>query len=142
MQYWLLKSEPGTWSWDDQLASPDATTPWDGVRNHLANKHMRAMEVGDRCLFYHSVKAREIVGIVEVVKGHEPDPTDTKREGDKRFGMVTVRAVEPLPRPVSLDEVKAAPGFSDMVLVNNSRLSVQPVTPAEWAGVLALATEA
>lgn len=142
MRHWLLKSEPGTWSWDDQLASADATTTWDGVRNHLANKHMKQMSVGDLCFFYHSVKAREIVGVVEVVAPHEPDPTDTKREGDKRFGMVTVKAVEALPRPVTLDELKAAPGFSDMVLLRNSRLSVQPVSEGEWAGVLALAAEA
>ena len=131
--YWLLKSEPGTWSWDDQMAAPERTTPWDGVRNHQANNHMKAMSVGDRAFFYHSVKAREIVGFVEVVKPHEPDPGDTTGKG---FGMVTVRAVEPMPRPVRLSDIKAAaedePVLAEMVLLKQSRLSVQPVTPEQW----------
>lgn len=139
-QYWLVKSEPGTWSWDDQLAAPDATTEWDGVRNHQANNHMKAMGVGDRAFFYHSVKAREIVGVVEIVRDHEPDPTDTTGKG---FGMVTVKAVEPMPTPVSLDDVKAKAKAGDadlaeMVLLKNSRLSVQPVTAAQWKKICCL----
>lgn len=132
--YWLLKSEPGTWSWDDQMAAPDRTTEWDGVRNYQANNQMKAISVGDRAFFYHSVKAREIVGVVEIVKPHEPDPSDTTGKG---FGMVTVRAVEPMPEPVNLADIKAAaaatePALAEMVLLKQSRLSVQPVTPEQW----------
>lgn len=131
--YWLLKSEPGTWSWDDQTAAPEQTTPWDGVRNHQANNHMKAMSVGDLAFFYHSVKARAIVGIVEIIKPHEPDPSDTTGKG---FGMVTIRAVEAMPRPVHLSDIKAAaedePALVEMVLLKQSRLSVQPVMPEQW----------
>ena len=133
-QYWLLKSEPGTWSWDDQLHAPKRTTAWDGVRNHQANNHMKAMAVGDRAFFYHSVKARTIVGVVEIVKAHEPDPSDATGRG---FGMVTVKAVETATNPVSLDDIKRAaadePELAEMVLLKQSRLSVQPVTPEQWA---------
>lgn len=131
--FWLMKSEPGTWSWDDQVNAPARTTAWDGVRNYQANNQMKAMSVGDRAFFYHSVKARDIVGIVEIVKPHEPDPSDTTGKG---FGMVTVQAVEPMPRPVNLADIKAAaedhPALADMVLLKQSRLSVQPVTPEQW----------
>ena len=132
LRYWLLKSEPLSWSWDDQWAAPERSTTWDGVRNFQANNLMKEMRVGDRCFFYHSVKAREIVGVVEVVKEHEYDPTDTTGRSKEGFGMVTVEAVGPIPRPVSLDAIKAEPELAEMVLVNNSRLSVQPVTAAEW----------
>lgn len=132
MNYWLIKSEPGTWSWDDQTAAPKQTTTWDGVRNYQANNNMKAMKKGDRCFFYHSVKARTIVGVVEVTKEHEPDPTDKTGKG---FGMVTVKAVGPMPTPVSLDDIKAEASLSEMVLVKNSRLSVQPVTASEWKTV-------
>jgi predicted RNA-binding protein with PUA-like domain len=131
--YWLLKSEPGTWSWDHQIAAPKRTTPWDGVRNYQANNHMKAMSVGDHAFFYHSVKAREIVGIVEIVKPHEPDPSDQTGRG---FGMVTVRAVEPMPQPVHLSDIKTAAereaDLAEMVLLKQSRLSVQPVTAEQW----------
>ncbi|MEM8737318.1 MAG: EVE domain-containing protein [Planctomycetota bacterium] len=129
MQYWLYKSEPGNWSWDDQMNAPKQTTEWDGVRNYQANNNMKLMKKGDRGFFYHSVKARTIVGVVEVVKEHEPDPTDTTGKG---FGMVTLKAVGPVPDPVSLDEIKKESKLEGMVLVNNSRLSVQPVTASEW----------
>lgn len=129
MKYWLIKSEPGAWSWEDQLAAPKQTTEWDGVRNYQANNNMKAMKKADRCFFYHSVKERTVVGVVEVVKEHEPDPTDATGKG---FGMVTVKAVAPMPEPVCLDEIKLEPKLESMVLVNNSRLSVQPVTAAEW----------
>ena len=129
MKYWLYKSEPGNWSWDDQLTAPKKTTEWDGVRNYQANNNMKAMKKGDRGFFYHSVKEKTIVGVVEVVKEHEPDPTDKTGKG---FGMVTLKAVGPMPEPVSLDQIKQEPKLEAMVLVNNSRLSVQPVTVAEW----------
>ena len=138
MRHWLFKTEPSTWSWDDQLAAPDRTTSWDGVRNHLAKQQMQAMALGDLGFFYHSVKEKRIVGIVEVVGTYEPDPTDTKREGNKRFGMVHVRAVEAVDPPITLAQIKAAPDLAEMVLTQNSRLSVQPVTGAQWRAVLAL----
>jgi predicted RNA-binding protein with PUA-like domain len=138
MNYWLLKSEPGTWSWDDQCAAPRKTTSWDGVRNHQANNHMKAMRKGDRCFFYHSVDEKRIVGIVEVVKEHEPDPSDDTGRSMEGFGMVTVKAVVPMPTPVTLDQIKRDKPLADMVLVKNSRLSVQPVTPGEWRRVCVL----
>ncbi|NBC10380.1 MAG: EVE domain-containing protein [Planctomycetes bacterium] len=129
MQYWLLKSEPGTWSWDDQIAAPRKTTVWDGVRNHQANNFMKQMSKGDRCFFYHSVNEKRIVGVVEVVKEHKPDPSDQTGKG---FGMVTVRAVEAAAVSVTLADIKGEPKLAEMVLVKNSRLSVQPVQVAEW----------
>ena len=129
MAYWLFKSEPGAWSWDDQVSAPKKTTVWDGVRNHQANNFMKEMKKGDRGFFYHSVDAKRIVGVVEVVKEHEPDPSDDTGRG---FGMVTLRAVEPVKTPVTLAQIKAEPRLKDMVLVKNSRLSVQPVEVAEW----------
>lgn len=133
MAYWLLKSEPGSWSWEDQVR--DGVTEWDGVRNHQADNNMKAMKRGDRCFFYHSVKAKEIVGVVEVVREHYPDPSDASG----RFGMVDVKVVMPVRRPVSLKEIKAAPALQDMALVRQSRLSVSPVTPAEWKRLCAMA---
>jgi len=135
VKYWLIKSEPGAWSWDDQLAAPRQTTTWDGVRNHQANNNMKAMAKGDRCFFYHSVHQKRVVGVVEVVKEHEPDPSDSTGKG---FGMVTVKAVGPMPTPVTLADIKADPKLADMVLVKNSRLSVQPVTAAQWKRVCTL----
>jgi predicted RNA-binding protein with PUA-like domain len=129
MAHWLYKSEPSSWSWDQQVAEGEAGTPWTGVRNHLAKKHLQAMKVGDQGFFYHSGENKAVVGIVEVIKPYHPDPTDPSG----RFGVVDLRAVKPLPHPVSLDAIKAEPRLKDMVLVNNSRLSVQPVTEAEWA---------
>lgn len=133
MAYWLLKSEPGSWSWEDQVR--DVVTEWDGVRNHQADNNMKAMKRGDRCFFYHSVKAKEIVGVVEVVREHYPDPSDASG----RFGMVDVKVVMPVRRPVSLKEIKAEPALQDMALVRQSRLSVSPVTPAEWKRLCAMA---
>ncbi len=134
MQYWLFKSEPGTWSWDDQVGAGRKGTEWDGVRNHLARKNMEAMEVGDLGFFYHSVNEKRIVGIVTVVKEAHPDSTDPTG----RWTCVDVAAVEPFARPVTLEEIKANPALSDMMLVKNSRLSVQPVTPEEWEIVRAM----
>ena len=126
MAYWLLKSEPGSWSWDDQVKA--GATEWDGVRNYQASNNMKAMELGDRCFFYHSVKEKLVVGIVEVVGLYYPDPSDASG----RFGMVDVKAVKPLERPVSLSEIKAEPRLSELALVRQSRLSVVPVNQAEW----------
>ena len=136
--FFLFKSEPGTWSWDDQLAAPEQTTAWDGVRNFQADNVMKEMRTGDRGFFYHSVDQKKVVGIVEVVQEREPDPTDTTGRSRAGFGMVTLKAVTPFPTPVSLAEIKAQEELGEMVLVNNTRLSVQPVTPGEWAAVCAL----
>ena len=133
--FFLFKSEPGTWSWDDQLAAPDQTTAWDGVRNFQADNVMKSMRAGDRGFFYHSVNQKKVVGVVEVVKEHEPDPTDTTGRSKAGFGMVTLRACTPFPTPVTLAEVKAEEALGGMVLVNNTRLSVQPVSAEEWAAV-------
>ncbi len=126
MAYWLLKSEPGAWSWDDQVR--DGTTGWTGVRNYQASNNMKAMKLGDRCFFYHSVNEKSIVGIVEVVAEYHPDPTDPSG----RFGMVDVKAVAPFKTPVSLAEIKADDRLNHLALVRQSRLSVLPVDAAAW----------
>jgi predicted RNA-binding protein with PUA-like domain len=128
MQYWLFKSEPGSFSWDMQKARGEAGEPWDGVRNYQARNNMRAMKVGDRGFFYHSGDAKEIVGIVEVCALAHPDPKDATGIWE----CVDIRAICDVPRPVSLDAVKAQAKLSKMALVTNSRLSVQPVTAEEW----------
>ena len=133
MAYWLFKSEPGAWSWDDQVK--EGTAEWDGVRNYQADNNMKAMKVGDRGFFYHSVDAREIVGVVEIVREHYPDPTDPKG----RFGMVDVKALMPVESPVTLADIKAEPALSGMALVRQSRLSVSPVTDEEWALICKMA---
>ena len=126
MQYWLFKSEPGAWSWDDQWKK--GVEHWDGVRNHQANNNMKAMKKGDKGFFYHSVNEKKIVGIVEVVKEHYPDHTDVSG----RFGMVDVKAIEPVKTPVTLADIKSEPKLADFALVKQSRLSVVPVGKAEW----------
>ncbi|MCC0808178.1 EVE domain-containing protein [Methylobacterium sp. W2] len=128
MAYWLYKSEPKTWSWDQQVAAGEHGTPWNGVRNHVAKLNLMAMQVGERGFFYHSNEGKAVVGIVEVIRPYYPDDTDPTG----RFGMVDLRAVEPLARPVTLEAIKAEPRLKAMVLGNNSRLSVQPVTAEEW----------
>ncbi|MGR3756999.1 MAG: EVE domain-containing protein [Tranquillimonas sp.] len=128
MNFWLFKSEPSTWSWDDQVARGDAGEEWDGVRNYQARNHLRAMRKGDRGFFYHSQSEKAVVGIVEVVAEAHPDST----ADDPRWDCVDIRALRPLPRPVTLDECKADPALADMVLVKSSRLSVQPVRADEW----------
>ena len=133
MKYWLIKSEPGAWSWDDHVKK--GVEHWDGVRNHQANNNMKAMALGDKVFFYHSVNEKQIVGIVEVVSGHYADHTDAKG----RFGMVDFKALETVPKPVTLEDIKANGRLKDMVLVKNSRLSVQPVTAGEWRIVCAMA---
>jgi predicted RNA-binding protein with PUA-like domain len=127
MAYWLVKSEPGTWSWDDQVKAK--VTGWDGVRNYQAANNMKAMALGDLAFFYHSGDEKQIVGIVEVVKLYRPDPSDASG----RFGMVEVKAVKPFVEPVTLARVKAEPRLENLTLVRNSRLSVQPVGEEEWA---------
>lgn len=134
MAYWLFKSEPSTWSWTQQVEAGAKGTFWNGVRNHLAKKHMMAMKKGDKGFFYHSNDERAIVGVVEVIKTYYPDHTDETG----KFGMVDVKAVKAL-KAVTLAQIKNEPRLADMVLVNNSRLSVQPVTEAEWRVVMALA---
>lgn len=129
MAYWLFKSEPDTWSWQDQVAKGDSGEEWDGVRNYQARNFMRQMAVGDLGFFYHSQKEKAIVGIVEVIAESHPDSTTQ----DARWDCVDIRAVEPVPHPVTLDRIKAEPHLSEMVLVRNSRLSVQPVRAEEWA---------
>ena len=132
MAYWLIKSEPGAWSWEDQLR--DGVAEWDGVRNHQAANNMKAMQPGDRAFFYHSVDEKRIVGIVEVVKTYYPDPSDPSG----RFGMVDVKALKPMSRPVTLAEIKAEPRLGELALVRQSRLSVLPVGPEEWALICAM----
>lgn len=124
--YWLLKSEPGKYSWDDMVR--DKRTYWDGVRNYQASNNLKAMKVGDRAFFYHSVKAREIVGVVQIAKTYYPDPTDSSG----RFGMVDVVALESMAKPVHLSTVKADRRLADLALVRQSRLSVMPVSPQHW----------
>ena len=132
MAYWLIKSEPFVYSWD-QLET-DGRTGWDGVRNYSDRIHLRAMRLGDLAFFYHSNEGKEIVGIAEVVREAYPDPTTSED-----WSAVDVAPVRRLPRPVTHAEMKREPGLSDMALMRLSRLSVQPVTEAEWKRVLELA---
>lgn len=129
MQYWLFKSEPSTWSWDQQVAKGDVGDEWDGVRNYQARNFMRQMNIGDLGFFYHSQKDKEIVGIVEVCANAHPDSTTD----DPRWECVDIRAVKPMQIPVTLEQIKTDPRLTEMVLVKNSRLSVQPVTTEEWS---------
>jgi predicted RNA-binding protein with PUA-like domain len=128
MACWLIKSEPGTWSWDDQVKAGAKGTAWDGVRNHQAKLNLMQMKRGDRAFFYHSGDEKQIVGIVEIIGEHRPDPADKTGA----FVVVDVKAVKPLPKPVTLSQCRAEKSLAKMVLLNNSRLSVQPVTSAEW----------
>jgi predicted RNA-binding protein with PUA-like domain len=133
MAHWLVKSEPSTWSWEDQVKA--GTTNWSGVRNHQAAKNMKAMKKGDQVFFYHSGEGREIIGIIEIVKEYYPDPTDETGT----FGMVDVKAVKKLPQPVTLKQIKKTKALQNMALVRQSRLSVMPVTEAEWKVIISLA---
>ena len=127
--YWLVKSEPETWSWEQHVKK--GADAWTGVRNHQAKAHLKAMKKGDQAFFYHSGEGKEIVGVSTVVRDAYPDPTDTTGS----FVCVDLNAVEPLKTPVTLAAIKADKQFAGMVLVNNSRLSVQPVTAAEWSAI-------
>ena len=134
MQHWLFKSEPETWGWDHQVAKGDAGQEWDGVRNFQARNHMKAMKKGDLSFFYHSGAEKAVVGVVEVIAEAHPDST----ADDPRWICVDIRAVAPFPTPVSLETIKGDGRLKDMVLVKNSRLSVQPVSAEEWAIVCGL----
>jgi predicted RNA-binding protein with PUA-like domain len=128
MTYWLVKTEPEEFSWDDCVKRGAKGEPWTGVRNFTARGHLKEMKKGDRAFFYHTGEERQIVGICEIVREAYPDPTD----GKGVFKAVDVKAIEPLPKPVTLAAIKAAPRLKDMALVKYSRLSVQPVTAGEW----------
>ena len=128
MKYWLMKSEPGAWSWDDQVKAGKKGAEWDGVRNYQASNNMKAMKKGDRAFFYHSVNEKRVVGIVEVVKEYYPDPSDASG----RFGMVDVAAVAPVPSPVTLADIKAEERLADLPLIKQSRLSVMPIDAKSW----------
>lgn len=135
MRYWLFKSEPSTWSWDQQVAKGDEGEEWDGVRNYQARNFMREMKVGDRGFFYHSQTEKAVVGIVEVIAEAHPDST----VDDPRWECVDIKAIGPVQTPVTLEMVKADPRLAEMALVRSSRLSVQPVTDAEWVVVCEMA---
>ena len=128
MAHWLYKSEPSVWSWDQQVLAGKKGTFWSGVRNHAAKLNLMAMRQGEQGFFYHSNEGKAVVGIVEVIKEYYPDHTDETG----KFGMVDIRAVRPLPKPVGLDAIKAEPKLANMALVKLSRLSVQPVTDEVW----------
>lgn len=135
MKYWLFKSEPDTWGWDDQVAKGDAGEEWDGVRNYQARNFMREMSMGDRGFFYHSQKEKAVVGIVEVIAEAHPDSTTD----DSRWECVDIKAIAPVKTPVTLEMAKADARLGDMALIRQSRLSVQPVRKAEWRVVCELA---
>ncbi len=135
MRYWLFKSEPSTWSWEDQVAKGAAGEEWNGVRNYQARNFMRDMAVGDRGFFYHTQSEKAVVGTVEVIAKAHPDSTSD----DDRWECVDIKALDPVKTPVTLEQIKADERLSGMVLVNNSRLSVQPVTDEEWRIICDLA---
>ncbi|WP_370047032.1 MULTISPECIES: EVE domain-containing protein [Salipiger] len=135
MSYWLFKSEPSTWSWQDQVAKGDAGEEWDGVRNYQARNFMRQMAVGDRGFFYHSQKEKAVVGTVEVIAAAHPDSSTD----DPRWECVDIKAVQAAKTPVTLERIKQEPALSEMALVKSARLSVQPVTEAEWRLVCEMA---
>ena len=130
ISYWLLKSEPSTWSWDNQVK--DKTTMWDGVRNYQARNNLMKMKKKDLCFFYHSVSEKQIIGIVEVVKEYYPDPTD--KTG--RFVVTDVKVKKRLKRPVSLEEIKSTPKLINIALIKQSRLSVMPLKKTEWDDII------
>ena len=135
MAYWLLKTEADVFSWDDQVKRGAKGEPWTGVRNFTARRHMTEMKKGDRAFFYHTGDEKQVVGLVEVIREAYPDPTDEKGV----FKALDVKAMKPLPKPVTLAAIKAEPRLKDMALVKYSRLSVQPVTAQEWKIVCAMA---
>ena len=129
MAYWLIKSEPDAWSWDQQVKAGAKGTAWTGVRNHTAKLNLMKMKKGDRAFFYHSNEGKNIVGIVEIAREHHPDPT---ADAGTPWVVVDIKALEPVPKPVSLEDIKKEPKLKDMALIKLSRLSVQPVTADEW----------
>ena len=132
MAYWLLKSEPGTWSWDDQLKKGDEGEGWDGVRNYQASNNMKKMEIGDLAFFYHSVNEKSIIGIVSIIEKYQDDPTD--KTG--RFGMVVVKAIKSFTKSVSLSEIKSNQKLQEISLIKQSRLSVMPISKEHWDIIL------
>ena len=130
----MLKSEPGTWSWDDQVKKGDEGEGWDGVRNYQASNNMKKMEIGDLAFFYHSVSEKSIVGIVSIIEKHQPDPSDKKG----RFGMVVVKAIKSFEKKVTLADIKSNPKLSEISLIKQSRLSVMPITEDHWKIILAI----
>ena len=126
MAYWLVKSEPGAWSWDDHVKA--GVAEWDGIRNHQANNNMKEMKIGDKAFFYHSIDEKQIVGVLEVVKEHYPDHTDASG----KFGMVDFKALHPVETPVTLADIKAEEKLADLFLVRHTRLSVGPVSAVHW----------
>jgi predicted RNA-binding protein with PUA-like domain len=131
---WLFKTEPEAFSWEMQKKRGAKGEPWSGVRNFAAAKHMKAMKKGDLGFFYHTGDEKQIVGIVEIIAEYKPDPTDETG----KFGLVDVKAVQDVPNPVTLAQVKSDPKLKDMVLAREPRLSVQPVTEAEWKHICKL----
>jgi len=134
MAYWLVKSEPSTWSWSDHVKKGAKGEPWSGVRNHTAKQNLMKMKKGERAFFYHSVDEKQIVGIAEIIREAYPDPGDPTG----KFVMVDLKTLEPMPKPVALAMIKAEPRLRAMALVNQSRLSVQPVAAEEWRIVCAM----
>ncbi len=134
MKYWLLKSEPDTWSWENQV--DEGPSMWDGVRNYQARNNLMKMKKKDLCFFYHSVSEKKIIGIVEVVKEFYPDPTDTSG----KFVVVNVKARNKLKRPVSLEEIKSVNKLSGIALIKQSRLSVMPISKSEWIEILKISS--
>ena len=132
MKYWLLKSEPNTWSWDDQVK--EGASMWDGVRNYQARNNLKKMKKGDKAFFYHSVSEKSVVGIVKVVKEYYDDPTDVT----KRFVVVDVQAIKKLKNSVSLNEIKLNKRLKNIALIKQSRLSVMPITNLEWNEIINL----
>ena len=133
MAYWLMKSEPASYSWDDLVR--DRGTEWDGVRNNAARLHLRAMQEGDEAFLYHSMSDKAVVGVMRIVRGAQPDPRDAA------WVSVRVEPVSALPRPVTLAEIKAEPALKDMELIRQSRLSVAPVRAEEWRKIVTMAGE-
>ncbi len=133
MAYWLVKSEPGAWSWDDHVKADVAE--WDGIRNHQANNNMKEMKIGDKAFFYHSVDEKRIVGVLEVVKEHYPDHTDETG----KFGMVDFKALMPVKTPITLADIKADERLQDLLLVRHTRLSVVPVSKQHWKIICGMA---
>ena len=134
MKYWLLKSEPDAWSWDNQVK--EGASMWDGVRNYQARNNLKDMKKNDLCFFYHSVTEKSVVGIVKVVKEHYPDPTDKT----ERFVVVDVKTIKKLKRPVSLAEIKLNNKLKNIALIKQSRLSVMPITEVEWNEIIKMSS--
>ena len=132
MAYWLLKTEPEEFSWDDQVKRGAKGEVWSGVRNFTARRHLKEMKKGDQALFYHTGDEKQVVGIVEIIREHHPDPT---AEAGEPWVVVDTRATKPMPKPVTLAAIKADGQFKDMALVKYGRLSVQPVTPEHWKAI-------